>query len=142
MSKYTIIVVSKDDKFSMSDEYLASVKLQCGANSSSQADISIVKYANNSEPLTTVYNREINKCRANMHSNEACDLLIFIHADVKVDLASMLIHANECKDKYDVMGLCGCSKIQVSQSPLNWFCGSRPYPNFRWGCVTHGELGN
>lgn len=42
--------------------------------------------------------------------------------------------------KYDVIGLCGCSKIQISQTPLNWFCGSRPYPESRWGCVAHGEL--
>ena len=43
--------------------------------------------------------------------------------------------------KYDLIGLCGCAKISVGQSPLNWFCGSIPYPNDRWGCVTHGELG-
>ena len=43
--------------------------------------------------------------------------------------------------KYDLVGLCGCAKISVGQSPLNWFCGSIPYPNDRWGCVTHGELG-
>ena len=46
------------------------------------------------------------------------------------------------KDKYDLIGLCGCDKISVSQSPLNWFCGSRPFPMNRWGCVTHGELGD
>jgi hypothetical protein len=44
--------------------------------------------------------------------------------------------------KYDLMGFCGCSKISVGQSPLNWYCGSIPFPEYRWGCVTHGEIGN
>ena len=32
--------------------------------------------------------------------------------------------------------------MNVSQSPLNWWTGSNPTPFTKWGCVTHGELGD
>jgi len=41
-----------------------------------------------------------------------------------------------------VFGLCGTEVANVSQSPLNWYTSSNPTPGKRWGCVTHGELGN
>lgn len=65
-----------------------------------------------------------------------------MHADVEVDLNKLIAHIEACKDKYDVMGLCGTSVMNVSQSPLNWWTGSNPTPNAKWGCVTHGELGD
>ena len=40
-------------------------------------------------------------------------------------------------DAYDVL-----KKINVSKSPLNWFTGSSDFVNERYGCVSHGELGN
>ena len=64
-----------------------------------------------------------------------------MHADVQLDAEGLTKHVESVAGKYDLIGLCGCQKINVSQTPLNWFCGSIPFPDFRWGCVTHGELG-
>jgi len=114
MSQFTIITVSKDEKFMFSDDYIRQVREHFGATNESMGDFDIIRYANNSEPITSVYNKQLEHFRTNKYDRESCDFLIFMHADVKVDLVSMLNHMDSCKDKYDVVGLCGCSKIQVS----------------------------
>ena len=64
-----------------------------------------------------------------------------MHADVSFDPVGVMNQLENLNGKYDLIGLCGCARISVGQSPLNWYCGSIPYPGDRWGCVTHGELG-
>lgn len=126
MSKFMIVQVSKDEDFKMKIEDLSFV------------NTTVIQVPNNKEPLANVYNEHLKIAR----TEKDVDFVLFMHADVSVDITHLLKHIEECKDKYDVFGLCGCSKISTSQQPLNWFCGSRPFPEFRWGCVTHGELGN
>jgi len=122
MSNFRFVIISKDDKFVMDIPSSDNIKFE--------------KIANNRENITKVYNKILDEEKQSQNS----DFLIFMHSDVKVDIAHLVSHIEECKDKYDVMGLCGCAKISMSQHPLNWFCGSRPFPESRWGCVTHGEL--
>ena len=100
-------------------------------------NVCLNKIPNNTEKLTTIYNRIIEK-----HKDDNTDFLILMHADVYINVNSLIAHIERCKEQYDVMGLCGCSKMSVSQSPLNWWTGSNPFPEHKWGCVTHGELGN
>ncbi len=95
-------------------------------------------WKNNTTSLPTLYNSALKTAR----SQKVADIQIFMHADVQLDLKHFIDHLIECKDKYDVIGLCGCKKFSVGQSPLNWFTGSNPFPDSRWGCVTHGELGD
>jgi hypothetical protein len=128
--KTLISIVSKDERFSIPAESLA-------AFSEKFPDSRVEETKNNSERITVVHNRSIERALT-----EGYDFLVLMHADVDVDLGKLMSHIEECSSKYDVMGLCGCEKISVSESPLNWFCGSRLYPEFRWGCVCHGELGN
>lgn len=123
-------IVSKDDEFCLPKESINGF-LQKHPGSS------ITKYANNKEKITILYNKEIESS-----IKSGYDFSVMMHADVNVDLDSMVSHIEKCSGKYDVMGLCGCEKISVSESPLNWFCGSSKFPHGRWGCVTHGELNN
>lgn len=126
MNKFVFIFVSKDNEFKMPESMTSMI--QC-------PDIKCEYISNNSRPLPSVYNDAISR-----HTDAS--YIALVHADVKFDIQTLCAHIVECKDKYDVMGLCGCSKISISQKPFNWFCGSRPYPESRWGCVTHGELNN
>ena len=123
MLNFQIYQVAKDDNFKLSSVNLFNVCLN--------------KIPNNTEKLTTIYNRIIEK-----HKDDNTDFLILMHADVYINVNSLIAHIERCKEQYDVMGLCGCSKMSVSQSPLNWWTGSNPFPEHKWGCVTHGELGN
>ena len=91
-----------------------------------------------SESITSINNSFITK----FYDDKDVDFLIFMHSDVSLSFPEFILHVRECADRYDVMGLCGCESINVSISPLNWFTGSSLKPNGRWGCVTHGELGN
>lgn len=100
---------------------------------------SVSTYYNNSQSLAEIYNSELSKIR---NSTQKFDFILFIHSDVQIDIDHLISHLYECKDKYDVFGLCGTEVTNVSQSPLNWFTSSRFAPNKRWGCVHHGELGN
>lgn len=125
MSSVVFVFVSKDSNFKLPSEETAEY---------SNENISFEYVANNSNPLPSVYNAAIER-----HKDKA-DYIALVHADVRFDIRKLCAHIDECASKYDVMGLCGCAKISVSQHPFNWFCGSRPYPEFRWGCVTHGEL--
>lgn len=128
--KFCFTIVSKDEKFSISKESINGFLLR-------HQDSSIDECANNKEKITELFNKKFDYCLRNNY-----DFSVMMHADVYVDLEKLVRHIEECSEKYDVMGLCGCEKISVSESPLNWFCGSRKFPEGRWGCVTHGELNN
>lgn len=128
--KFLIAIISKDERFSTpAESHSRFVESHDGSV--------VERITNNKENITVLGNRLMERC-----VSEGFDFLIMMHSDVEVDLNGLSDHICECKEKYDVMGLCGCEKISVSQSPLNWFCGSRPFPEFRWGCVCHGELGD
>ena len=105
--------------------------------SQQKAEIANAYWLNNKTGLPKLYNILIDDANKMNY-----DFLILMHADVKLDLAHFIDHLLECKDKYDAFGLCGCTKISIGRSPLNWFTGSQPFPDQRWGCVTHGELGD
>lgn len=124
LAKFKFIITSKDGDFSLSSTELA--------------DSDFVFHDNNTKSLAEVYNSEL----ADERRNRKHDFLVFMHSDVKLDVEHLKSHCESVIDKYDVMGLCGCEKVDTSESPLNWFCASRRYPQYRWGCVTHGELGN
>ena len=124
-NKFKVLIVSKDQSFRLDNNNVE--------------DVAITRIDNNSVPLTTVYNNFLKDIRTN---DEKPEFVIFMHADVNVDLKHLIKHIEACKDKYDVMGLCGTSIFNVSQSPLNWWTGSNPTPQAKWGCVTHGELGD
>ena len=127
--KIDVIVVSKDGRFLTTEPSPGEVS----------GDIRFLRIVNSSnEPITSIYNSYLEKFSV---SNEK-DFLVFMHADVSLDFHSLAKHIEECSGKYDIMGLCGCEVINVSKSPLNWFTGSMDEPGRRWGCVTHGELGN
>lgn len=64
-----------------------------------------------------------------------------MHSDVWLDVIGLAEHLKSVSGKYDILGLCGTQMMNISQTPLNWFTSSRPCPDKRWGCVTHGELG-
>lgn len=131
-----IYFTAKDNNFKISDEHIADLYLK---NPELKDYLTIKKIANNKIPLTKLYNSLLSELR-NSNANE--DFIAFMHADVSLDIASFVKHINECKEKYDVFGLCGCAKLSAKQSPLNWWCGSNPYPNSRYGYVIHGELNN
>lgn len=100
-------------------------------------EFDVALYGKNTFPLGETYNDYIEK-----HKNDEYDYMVLMHSDVVLDTTSFAKHIMQVHGKYDVIGLCGCSKIVASQSPLNWFCGSRPCPETRWGCVSHGEMNN
>lgn len=128
--RFLVAMVSKDEGFSMTAETQASF-------SDAHETSKIVRIQNNRRNITVVGNELMQRTL-----DEGFDFLVLMHSDVEIDLCKLANHIVECRDRYDIMGLCGCEKISVSQSPLNWFCGSRPFPEFRWGCVCHGELGD
>ena len=131
MNKFEFVFVSKDDNFKITHEQSEKFELE-------HNNVTFNYVANNTLSLADVYNTFIQKHRV----NKDIDYLIFMHADVSLNLNELISHIENVNGKYDIIGLCGCSKISVGQSPLNWFTGSRPFPEHRWGCVTHGELGN
>ena len=126
MSNVIFLVISKDQNFKIKKEDLEKTG----------AFVTYVK--DNKQNITQLYNEELLSVRS---GDQLPDYLILMHADVSFDVKSLLNHLELVKNKYDIIGLCGCEKIVVSESPLNWFCGSRKFPEYRWGCVTHGELG-
>lgn len=125
MSSFKYVIVSKDDKFSLG----TTAEIEALATS----DRVVKCISNNTKSLPDVYNSEI---------DARFDYVVLMHADVKLDIASLESHVTAVADKYDVIGLCGTSIMNVSQSPLNWWTGSNPTPQSKWGCVCHGELGN
>lgn len=128
MAEHRVVFVSKDDKFCV-DEKAA------GEISSRDGSIRFFHVRGNSRPLADVYNGFLS-------GPEQPDFTYFVHADVGLDFEGLARHVEDASGRYDVMGLCGCEKLNVSISPLNWFNGSRPWPQHRWGCVSHGELGD
>lgn len=122
------IIVSKDESFKMDDSRFNVDGIM--------HKISVEYVKNNIKPLSKVYNRKLVKTR----SAGGCDALVFMHGDVSFNLSNFINHLEQLHAKYDLIGLCGTSIFNVSQSPLNWWTGSNPTPNAKWGCVTHGEL--
>lgn len=134
MSKFLIVIVSKDSKFSIDE---AAIHNFYDTWPEFVGFVDIHKISNNMMPLPELYNSILDD-----EKHKSYDFIIFMHADVTLMIADLLEHIEECKDKYDVMGLCGCSKLTLKATPLNWFSGSIPYPTDRWGCVIHGEVGD
>ena len=132
MSKFKFVVVSKGNDIKISN---AVSKAMFDINGH---EVDVSEITNNKLSLATVYNMKLNEERQFISH----DFLVFMHADVTFDVKQFLNHVEQCKCKYDVMGLCGTSTMNVSQSPLNWWTGSNPTPTSKWGCVTHGELGD
>ena len=128
MLKHRFVFVSKDSIFKVGREETAKLTGECPM-------LRFDYIADNKLALADVYNVILNE-------DTDSDFIYLMHADVSLNFTELARHVESLGGKYDVMGLCGCAKISVSQSPLNWFCGSRPFPMDRWGCVTHGELGN
>ena len=117
--KIKILTISKNEKFNLT-------KID---------GLEYVEIPNNTKKITTLYNEQL-------RISSEYDFLVCMHGDVDVDLNHMIPHMIECSKKYDIMGLCGCQKINVSQSPLNWFTGSMFNPECRFGSVIHGEDNN
>lgn len=128
--KIKFVVVSKDSSFKMSKEKFADESLN--------DEIAVQFIADNSISLPKLYNNELDAVRA----AKTYDFLVFMHGDVSFNFKSFIEHLKQVSDKYDIIGLCGTSTFNVSQSPLNWWTGSNPTPFTKWGCVTHGELGD
>lgn len=124
------VIVSKDETFKMPDERFAADGLD--------ASIEIDRISNNSESLAVVYNHKLVEERL----SKKHDYLVFMHGDVSFNISSFVKHLRDVGGKYALIGLCGTSTFNVSQSPLNWWTGSNPTPTSKWGCVTHGELGD
>lgn len=131
MKKHRVVFVSKNGDFKFGEA-------QQEAFSAKHPEVEFKRVAWNAKPLAEIYNAEIETVRK---ASSDVDFLVFMHADVSLDFGSYLPHLEEVEASYDVYGLCGCSKISVEKSPLNWFTGSQEWPEARWGCVTHGELG-
>ena len=124
------VIVSKDNSFKMTKD-----KFDL-ANNIAAIDVDYV--ADNKDGLPTVYNRFLLDEKA----NKSHDYLVFMHSDVSFNIESFISHLETIGQKYDLIGLCGTSIFNVSQSPLNWWTSSNPKPYSKWGCVTHGELGD
>lgn len=124
------VIVSKDTSFKMlKDKFDLANDL---------ASIEVEYVSNNVEGLPKVYNKKLVEER----ESKKHDYLVFMHGDVSFNSRSFIEHLKEVGPKYAVIGLCGTSTLNVSQSPLNWWTGSNPTPYEKWGCVTHGELGD
>ena len=130
MMNIKFAIVSKDTSFKMLKE-----KFDL-ANDIASIDVEYI--SNNIDGLPKVYNRVL----AEERSIKKHDYLVFMHADVSFNTRSFIEHLKDVGSKYAVIGLCGTSTFNVSQSPLNWWTGSNPTPYEKWGCVTHGELGD
>lgn len=131
-------IVAKDDQFKLTQKDFDAV-------ASSRTDITIhtAFVKNNTKSLTKVYNDLLKSAHVNLESHESMyDYVVLMHADVCLDINHLITHIIECDGKYDLMGLCGTEVLKVGHTPLNWFTGSMTTNDKRWGCVTHGELGN
>ena len=124
------VVVSKDASFKMPKDRF---DLANGL-----ATIEVVYVKDNKDGLPTLYNKFLAEERASKKN----DYLVFMHGDVSFNAKSFIEHLADVGPKYGIIGLCGTSTFNVSQSPLNWWTGSNPTPYEKWGCVTHGELGD
>ena len=128
--KIKFIVVSKDTSFKMTKDKFSSI---------GEDDVVDFEYVQcNVVPLPAIYNKALREERA----NRTYDYVALMHSDVSFNPEAFMKHLREIGEKYDIIGLCGTSIFNVSQSPLNWWTGSNPTPYAKWGCVTHGELGD
>lgn len=128
--KIKFIVVSKDTTFKMTKDKFSSI---------GEDDVVDFEYVQcNVMPLPIIYNKALREERA----NRTYDYVALMHSDVSFNPEAFMKHLREIGEKYDIIGLCGTSIFNVSQSPLNWWTGSNPTPYAKWGCVTHGELGD
>lgn len=136
MSKFSINIVSKDSNFKINEEDIDSYMKE-----HSEHVLKANLIANNKEHIGVIYNKIFGDY-INTPDDEKADFVVLMHADVFFDLSHFLNHVEECKEKYDVFGLCGTEVLNISKTPLNWYTGSSDCPDKRWGCVMHGELGN
>lgn len=124
------VVVSKDTSFKMpKDRFDLANDL---------ASIEVQYIQDNKEGLPCLYNKMLDEER----STKKHDYIVLQHADVSFNARSFIEHLQQVGPKYGIIGLCGTSTFNVSQSPLNWWTSSNPTPYEKWGCVTHGELGD
>ena len=136
MAKFHFNFISKDSSFKLTPNDL---KTYAALHPEHYITADFIE--SNVQPLGKIYNSLFDKYK-NMPKEQQWDFLVLMHADVFLDVAHFINHIIECQEKYDVFGLCGTEVLNISNSPLNWFTGSAQTPNKRWGCVTHGELGN
>ena len=136
MAKFHFKLVSKDTNFKLTED-----DLYAYAVSHPEHFITSEFVIDNRSPLGKIYNSTFDMFKK-MPDDKKWDFLVLMHADVFLDVAHFINHVVECQEKYDVFGLCGTEVLNISHSPLNWYTGSSDHPNKRWGCVTHGELGN
>lgn len=128
--KVKFVIVSKDNNFKMPRERLCIDR--------ENASIEVEYVPDNKESLAKVYNIRLRKERA----NRSHDCIAFMHGDVSFNVPLFIDHLSSLYTKYGLIGLCGTSTFNVSQSPLNWYTSSNSSPYSRWGCVTHGEIGD
>ena len=128
--KIRFVIVSKDNSFKMGQDKFVDANLEDTTN--------LTYIPNNRDPLPIVYNKILREERAS-HED---DYVVFMHSDVSFNIRLFVEHLKSLENKYALIGLCGTSILNVSQSPLNWWTGSNPTPFAKWGCVTHGELGD
>lgn len=124
------VIVSKDSNFKMHKERL------CIDKEGVSIDVEYVP--DNKESLAKIYNMRLRDER----SNRTHDCIAFMHSDVSFNVPMFIDHLSSIYTKYGLIGLCGTSTFNVSKSPLNWFTSSSSSPYSRWGCVTHGEIGD
>ena len=128
--KILFVAVSKDNSFKMSQDRFS------GLDDGDEVEFKCI--LGNDRPLPAVYNEFLRAERA----SRCHDYVAFMHGDVSFNAKKFISHLKEIDGKYGLIGLCGTSILNVSQSPLNWWVGSNPTPFTKWGCVTHGELGD
>lgn len=95
-SKFKFIIVSKNNDSCIKEADFDSIL---------NADYDIV--LNNTVSLPALYNKKIDQ-------NADYDFIVLMHGDVQLDIKDLMQHVEKVKDKYDLIGLCGCSKISVS----------------------------
>lgn len=125
------VAVAKDNSFKMPASAFADVGID-------GVELAVECVPDNTSSLAEVYNKRLRDTRAEGN----VDYLVLMHNDVSFNVKSFVEHLIEVGPKYGLIGLCGTSTFNVSQSPLNWWTSSNPTPQDKWGCVTHGELGD
>lgn len=128
--KIKIVVVSKNEDFKMSKE-----ALEKGCDG---VECEVVQVADNKDSIAKVYNKFLDEEKKTLEH----DFLVFMHADVSFNPDILLPHLRDDGVKYDLVGLCGTSHFSIGASPLNWWTSSNNDSLSKWGCVTHGELGD
>lgn len=131
MVKIHFVITDKEDKFLLCEDDFRNVQVP-------GVEISYTFNANNTNPLCVAYNAELAIARL----KGEYDHLVFIHGDVSFDVKEFVERLVALGDRYDMVGLAGTKKLDVSISPLNWFNGSRNSTNSRYGDITMSMNGN